>query len=56
MVYCHMIYSPETDKQYDNEFTVHDGLIISVLFICMDKEHLQRTLSNPHSVHDGSSL
>jgi hypothetical protein len=34
----------------------HDGLIISIIFTLTDKEHLQRILSNPHSMHDGYSL
>jgi hypothetical protein len=46
-------------SKYDNEVTIHDGLITSVISVRVDKGHLQkyiRTLSNPHSVHYGSSL
>jgi hypothetical protein len=52
MVYRHMIYSPETDKQaWQQERGTWWVDNIDNIYM-----HGQKTLSNPHSVHDGSSL
>jgi hypothetical protein len=59
MVYRHMIYSPETDKQAWQSIMVYDVLATSTIFTLTDNGHLQihyRKLIDPHSVHAGSSL
>jgi hypothetical protein len=59
MVYRNMIFFLKQISKYDHEITVRDVLTTSIILTCMDNGHLQvhyRTLNNPHSVHDGSSL
>jgi hypothetical protein len=46
-------------NKHDNGITVNDGLITLIIFTHTAKGHFYstlKTLSNPHSVHNGSSL